>query len=98
MDVHALSNGISLISAAVSTIKQVLDLIPESQKKTDAQAALAQAERELKIAEATVAKDLGYEICRNHFPPEIMLSPDGGKWECPNCHNKRDTTIRISLM
>lgn len=90
MDVDALTKGVGLFSAALSAIRQALDLIPDNSQKADVQVALDQAEREFKIAEATAANNLGYQICRNHFPPEIMLSSDEKNWECPVCHNKID--------
>jgi hypothetical protein len=95
MDIDALTKGMALINTTLTTLKSIIAALPDNAKKTSAQAGLEQAEREFKIAEATAAKGLGYEICRNHFPPETMLSPDGGIWECPNCHSKRDTTIHI---
>ena len=74
MDIKALTDGMSLIATAIATLKQVKDLLPESSEKGEAAAALEQAEQQFKIAEAQIATELGYEICRSHFPPVIMLS------------------------
>jgi hypothetical protein len=95
MDVDSVAKGVGLFSAALTAVKQAIDLLPDSSKKADAEAALAKAEREFKIAEAQAAKKLGYEICCKHFPPEIMLSEDDDNWECPQCGNKRDTTPTV---
>lgn len=58
MDINRLMEGLALIKAAISTIKQVLELMPDNKNKADAQTSLDGAERELKIAEATVASEL----------------------------------------
>jgi hypothetical protein len=90
MDIDALAKGVGVFSSALSALKQTIDLLPDSSKKADAAAALERAEREFKIAEAEAANKLGYEVCRNHFPPEIMLSEDDMLWVCPKCSNKKD--------
>jgi len=90
MDIDTLSKGIGIFSAALSALKQAINLLPETRQKADAEVAYEQACRELKIAEAEVANSLKYEICRAHFPPEIMLSEDDKIWTCPVCKNKKD--------
>jgi len=55
--------------------------------------ALEKAGTAAKIAEAQVAKALGYSLCQCTFPPQIMLSigrhPTGReRFECPGCHKK----------
>jgi len=94
MDIDALAKGVSLFSSALTALKQAIDLLPDSSKKVDATAALERAEREFKLAEAEVAKKLGYEVCRKHFPPEIMLSENDEDWECPKCGNRKDARAR----
>jgi hypothetical protein len=90
MDIDSLAKGVGLFGSALTAVKQALALLPDSSKKADAAAAIEQAEREFKIAEATAATNLGYLICRNHFPPEIMISADEINWECPKCKLKKN--------
>lgn len=92
MEIDALAKGVGLFSSALTALKQALDLLPDSSKKADAAEALERAERAFKIAEAEVASKLKYEICRNHFPPVIMLSKDDLIWECPECTNTKDNS------
>jgi hypothetical protein len=92
MDTDSLAKGVGLFSAALAALRQALELLPDSTKKADAAAALERAEREFKLAEANMAKKLDFELCRKHFPPEIMLSEDDLVWECPKCGNKKDKT------
>ncbi len=66
---------------------------PQQDKALDE--ALDHAVRTAAIAEAEVAKALGYELCKCQFPPTIMLTVgyklDRGKagsgpvYECPRC-------------
>jgi hypothetical protein len=93
MEIDTLSKGIGLFSAALSALKQAINLLPDSSHKVDAEAAYERAFRELKIAEAEVADKLKYEICRAHFPPEVMLSKDDKTWICPSCDNKKDKRV-----
>ena len=89
MDLDSLTKGISLFGSAIATVKQIIMLIPDKSKREEAEAYLERAEREFKIAESESATSLGYEICRQHFPPVIMLSKDNQVWECPECHNMK---------
>lgn len=70
MDIQSLQNGIVLFNSALSTLRQVIALMPDTPDKKKAQVALEQAERKFKIAEAETAAGFGYEVYRNHFPPE----------------------------
>jgi hypothetical protein len=96
MEIDTLSKGIGLFSAALSALKQAINLLPDNSHKADVEAAYEQAYRELKITEAEIANKLKYEICRAHFPPEIMLSKDDKVWVCPSCDNKKDKRIFAS--
>lgn len=91
IDIVSLAAGIGLLKAALESIKQAKDLLPEGSKKEDAETALARAEKELKLAEVEIASRLEFELCRKHFPPEIMLSEDDMIWNCPVCGNQKDT-------
>lgn len=90
MDIDALAKGVGVFSAALAALKQAISLLPDNASKADVEAAYDQACRELKITEAEIANNLKYEICRAHFPPEIMLSKDDKVWICPSCDNKKD--------
>jgi hypothetical protein len=96
VDIKALTEGMGLFSSALTALKQVIDLLPDGSQKAEAAAALERAEREFRIAESETAKRLDYELCRKHWPPEIMLSEseEYELWVCPKCGNKRDKTPR----
>lgn len=90
LDVESIKQAISAFGAALTVLKQAKDLLPDSSQKQELNTAIESAERQLKIAESQTAHALGYELCRKHFPPEIMLSEDDKIWDCPVCKNKKD--------
>jgi hypothetical protein len=91
MDINTLTNGITLLTSALSALKQAKDLIPDSPKRTEAEEALHRAERQLKLAEAETLRGLGYELCHNHPLPITMQSRDDKNWTCPECGNAKTT-------
>ena len=95
MEMDTLLQGIAFFNAALSALKNAINLLPDNSHKADIEAAYEKACRELKIAEAEIADKLKYQICRAHFPPGIMLSKDNKNWECPDCKNKKDTGMKF---
>ncbi len=83
MDLDAMAKGVGLFSGALAALKQAIDMLPDNSEKAEMAAALERAEREFKLAEASTAQRLEYQLCHNHFPPEIMLSADKRHWKCP---------------
>lgn len=73
---------------ALTALKQAKDLLPEGANKEEISENVDQAERQIKIAEAHIAQSMGYKLCRNHFPPEIMISADNENWRCVACGNE----------
>ncbi len=92
MDFEALKQGLSALAIALTTLKQARDLLPEGDSKKEVSENVEKAERHIKIAESQTAQGMGYELCKNHFPPEIMLSKDNKIWKCPTCRNEIDKT------
>jgi hypothetical protein len=91
----ALKAAFDAFRSAVSGVKEIRALEGGSveQKKT-IDAALDHALRSAAIAEAEIARALGYELCKCQFPPTIMLTvgntgvgPGKSKpvYECPRC-------------
>jgi len=70
----------------VSLLKEMKDLIPNSNQKDEISQKILQVEKELALAEASTAKELGYRLCKCTFPPQIMLYNKQRNSEvCPNC-------------
>ena len=104
VDPIALASGIATaktafdaLRTAIGLVKDTKDLLPKDEKTATITAALATAESSSRMAEAEIAKALGYELCKCQFPPTPMLTvgyfdrPVGGHkasdpvYECPKC-------------
>lgn len=85
MDIDSLTKGISLVSTTISTLKKIKDLIPAKDKKQDIEIKLEEAEKNIKIAEAEIARGFNYQICQRHFPPGIMIEIEPYKSKCNVC-------------
>jgi hypothetical protein len=88
MDLKTITDGISLLGTAVSTVKAVVDILPK-QDKEEVSKKLLEVEQQIKAAEAQIASGLGYELCKCTWPPQIMLyageAEYGEKVRCPAC-------------
>lgn len=87
MDVDSLTKGIRLVSSTIATLKKLKDLIPASDKKQDVEKQLEEAENNIKIAQAEIAKGFNFQLCYRHFPPGIMLEIAPYKSKCNTCGN-----------
>jgi hypothetical protein len=87
-DLKTFSEGISVLGSVVSTIKSVIDILPK-RERVEVSQKLVEAEEKLQIAEAQIAKGLGYELCKCTWPPQIMLRAGeaeyGERFRCPAC-------------
>lgn len=87
-DLKVFSEGVSLLGTLVSTIKSVIDILPKREKE-EASHKIHEVEKKLQVAEAQIAKGLGYELCKCTWPPQIMLHADdaeyGEKFCCSAC-------------
>src|SRR4051812_45923905 len=80
-DPLTIASGISTAKTAFDTLRAAIgllndtkNLLPKDEKTATITAALATAESSSRIAEAEVAKALGYELCKCQFPPTPMLT------------------------
>jgi hypothetical protein len=89
----AMKTTFDALRAAIGLVKDTKDLLPKNDTTAVITAALVAAETSSQIAEAEVAKALGYELCKCSFPPSIMLTVGehngrpklGPVYECPRC-------------
>ena len=74
-----------------------ITLIPDGEDKSNIEAKLIQTEKESAIAEAATAKELGYELCKCTFPPQIMLFiKELNVSRCPKCHHTTSKKENVS--
>ena len=96
--IAALKPTFEAIRSAIGLVKDAKDLLPPDDKREAAiSQALVMAESSAKIAEAEIAKALGYELCKCAFPPTPMKTVgyfnrkaaahnEGDPvFECPKC-------------
>jgi hypothetical protein len=88
IDIESIKLALGTFGTALTLLRQAKDLLPENSQKQELSIAIESAERQLKIAESQTAQSMGYELCKNHFPPEIMLSKDNKMWKCSICGNE----------
>ena len=90
-DFENLKMAFDLFRSAVGLAKDSAELLPD-EKGEPVKQALEKAEQASKLAEAQIAKVLGYNLCQCTFPPQIMLSKGYGEYqeqfECPNCKKR----------
>lgn len=102
MDLQSLTDGLALfrsgmdgVRSALGTWRDVRGLLPD-EKRGEIDRALEASEQQLRIAEAQIAKGLGYDLCHCQFPPVAMLTvgwrngrgkeiPNGPVHRCPAC-------------
>lgn len=86
--IQTLATGIG----AVETLRKLIPKLPDQADKDEAERALRNAEISFQVAQAEVAKNLEYPICRRHWPPVIMLlrrhkDPYTDEYQCPECND-----------
>jgi hypothetical protein len=90
----AFKSTFDALRSAMGLLKDAKELLPSGDQRHQAiTQALATAESSSRIAEAEVAKALGYELCKCQFPPVAMLTvgqhlgrpKTGPVYECPTC-------------
>jgi hypothetical protein len=94
----AFKSTFDALRSAMGLLKDAKELLPPGDQRQQAiTQALATAESSSKIAEAEIAKALGYELCKCEFPPTPMLtvgyfniqvsnhSATDPVFECPKC-------------
>jgi hypothetical protein len=73
VDPSALGQWLSDCKMAIDLVRAGVGLLPKGPERDEAEAQVVQAEEALQRSEATVAKELGYHLCKCTFPPQIML-------------------------
>lgn len=90
MDIDSLTKGFGLVPTAITTLKSLKELIPSGDKKQDIEKKLEEAEENMRIAKAEIAKGFNYQLCHRHFPPGVMLEIGSFKSKCNTCGNVED--------
>lgn len=91
-----------LLNKMFGVVGKLLPLLKDSAelnpgKKQEVEKAIKKAEEELDFVKAMRTKELGYELCYRHDPPETMLTIAGNRrvWECPKCGDEKSESPGI---
>jgi hypothetical protein len=93
--ISAMKTTFDALRAAIGLVKDTKDMLPKNDTTAVITAALVAAESSSRIAEAEVAKALGYELCKCQFPPtpmlkvgyqEMYMSSGRPVFECSKCY------------
>jgi len=89
MDILAIKTAFSLCKEVIDLLKKAKEIIPNGIEKKTIDSKIEEAEKSFKIAESKLAQELGYQLCRCTWPPQIMICIEheeyGDKVQCPNC-------------
>src|SRR5438876_1288538 len=86
MDIDALHSAllsITVVSDKLRSAREILSAADDSQIELGQ--TLAEAERDLRIAKATLAGELGFSLCPRCWPPELVTAERDGRINCPVC-------------
>lgn len=102
-DPQVYAQGANAFKAIFDSLRSAIDMVRDIRSKPDGgidsekaliDTALEKADKATAIAQAEVAKALGYELCKCEFPPIPMLTVgsiqvgskrEGAVYECPKC-------------
>ncbi len=65
--------GLDTLRTALDLLKETEGALPPGEKKGAVAAALAEADKQIRIAEAQIAQGFGFALCQCTFPPTPML-------------------------
>ena len=87
MDMDALHSALLSITMVSDRIRAGREIVDELNNDTAPELAnlLEEAEKELRMAQASLAGELGFEICPRCWPPEMVATDPKGRVTCPNC-------------
>jgi hypothetical protein len=88
MDIESIKATFNLIGQALGLVKQATDMMPKGAQREATEMKIIEAEQAFSLAETKAAQELGYELCRCTWPPQICLRVDGRDNICLKCgHN-----------
>jgi hypothetical protein len=85
MDLETVKTFLSLAGQGMGLLKQGKELMPKGPQREEAEKVITEAEQTLALAEVKAAQEMGYELCRCTWPPQICLRIDGRDNICPKC-------------
>jgi hypothetical protein len=86
MDIDALHSVLLSVTVVSEKLRKVRDALPASDDVTsDTVKTLEQAEADLRLTKATLAGELGFNLCPHCWPPELLATDRHDRPVCPGC-------------
>lgn len=89
MNIGEIISGIELMRKSLALMRDLVNSISKKPDKEQAENVLREAEHAFQLAEAKVAGELKYQLCKCTWPPQIMLSKGfrdySEVFKCPRC-------------
>jgi hypothetical protein len=84
MDIDALHSALLSLTVVPEQIRSARDCVSSANGQPSALGEfLSGMERDLRVAKATLARELGFPVCQCCWPPELMLFDGDGIACCP---------------
>ena len=88
MDIDVLYSTILSIGVVSEKLRAAREKLSANGKfRSDVGNLLNEAEMDLRMAKATLAGELGFRLCPQCWPPELIAADRNGGVNCPNCGN-----------
>ena len=86
MDTDALHSTLLSITLVSEKLRSARDLLPLTEHSpAGLDRFLHEMESDLRIAKATLAGELGFDLCPRCWPPELVTTERDGRITCPAC-------------
>ena len=86
MDIDALHSTLLSIAIVSEKLRAGREMADEMERVAPGFSDLLdEAETDLRMAKATLAGELGFNVCPNCWPPELLTTDRKGRIKCPNC-------------
>jgi hypothetical protein len=86
MDIDALHSALLSIALVSEKLRSTREFLPQNENvPAGLEKFLYEAERDLRMAKATLAGELGFALCPRCWPPELVTADRDGRIDCPAC-------------
>ena len=85
MDIDALHSTLLTVTLVSEKLSAVARELPGENGPASVKRALTEIESDLRVAQATLAGELGFRSCPHCWPPELLTVDRHGQEVCPAC-------------
>jgi hypothetical protein len=86
MDIDALHSTLLSITVASEKLRSARKALPAlGDGRSGVGKSLSEVENDLRIAQGTLAGELGFSLCPRCWPPQLLAADRKGRINCPVC-------------